>query len=152
MQEIDEKAGGANGTIYIYFADRDELVEKTFETAITQLSDRVEKAMVEGKSLEEKIRAAMMAKLSFFRENREFFRLYISLRLPEGDPQQQRRHKRNCEPQYRGSVCRLPGILAEVMDRGDILRLHSHMLAHFNVASSNTFGGEAVLEAHAPER
>ncbi len=150
MQEIAEEAGVAKGTIYLYFRDRDELVEKTFETAITLLIDRVEKAMIEGKSLEEKIRAAMTAKLSFFRENREFFRLYISLRLPEGDAQQQRRHKRNCEPQYRDSVGRLAGILEEAMDRGEIRRFDSHRLALFIVEGSNAIVVERVMEESSP--
>jgi len=150
MQEIAEEAGVAKGTIYLYFRDRDELVEKTFETAITLLIARVEKAMIEGKSLEEKIRAAMTAKLSFFRENREFFRLYISLRLPEGDAQQQRRHKRNCEPQYRDSVGRLAGILEEAMDRGEIRRFDSHRLALFIVEGSNAIVVERVTEESSP--
>ena len=41
MQEIAEEAGVAKGTIYLYFRDRDELVEKTFESAITELHARV---------------------------------------------------------------------------------------------------------------
>ena len=150
MQEIAEEAGVAKGTIYLYFRDRDELVEKTFETAITQLIARVEKAMIEEKSLEEKIRAAMTAKLSFFRENREFFRLYISLRFPEGDAQQQRRHKRNCEPKYLGSVGRLAGILEEAMDRGEIRRFDSHRLALFIVEGSNAIVVERVMEESSP--
>lgn len=150
MQEIAEEAGVAKGTIYLYFRDRDELVEKTFETAITQLIARVEKAMTEEKSLEEKIRAAMTAKLTFFRQNREFFRLYISLRLPEGDPQQQRRHKRNCEPQYRDSVGRLAGILEEAMGRGEIRRFDSHRLALFIVEGSNAIVVERVMEESSP--
>ena len=36
MQEIADEAGVAKGTIYLYFRDRDELVEKTFETAMQQ--------------------------------------------------------------------------------------------------------------------
>jgi AcrR family transcriptional regulator len=150
MQEIAEEAGVAKGTIYLYFRDRDELVEKTFETAITQLIAGVEKAMIEEKSLEEKIRAAMTAKLSFFRENREFFRLYISLRFPEGDAQQQRRHKRNCEPQYRDSVGRLAGILEEAMDRDEIRRFDSHRLALFIVEGSNAIVVERVMEESSP--
>ncbi len=150
MQEIAEEAGVAKGTIYLYFRDRDELVEKTFETAITQLIDRVEKAMDEVESLEAKIRAAMTAKLAFFRANREFFRLYISLRLPEGDAQQQRRHKRNCEPQYRSSVGRLAGILEAAMDRGEIRRFDSHRLAIFIVEGSNAIVVERVMEESSP--
>ena len=150
MQEIAEEAGVAKGTIYLYFRDRDELVEKTFETAITQLIDRVAKAMDDEKSVEDKIRAAMTAKLAFFRENREFFRLYISLRLPEGDAQQQRRHKRNCEPQYRGSVARLAGILEAAMDTGEIRRFDSHRLALFIVEGSNAIVVERVMEESSP--
>src|SRR5205809_4537702 len=112
MQEIAEEAGVAKGTIYLYFRDRDELVEKTFETAISQLRDRVEKARDAEPDIERKIRATMAAKFAFFRENREFFRLYMSLRLPEGDAHHQRRHKRTCEPQYRGSVERFAQVLA----------------------------------------
>lgn len=150
MQEIAEEAGVAKGTIYLYFRDRDELVEKTFETAITQLIERIARAMDDEKSIEDKIRAAMTAKLAFFRENREFFRLYISLRLPEGDAQQQRRHKRNCEPQYRSSVGRLAGILEAAMDRGEIRRFDSHRLALFIVEGSNAIVVERVMEETSP--
>lgn len=150
MQEIADEAGVAKGTIYLYFRDRDELVEKTFETAITRLIAGVGEAMDGQESLEQKIRAAMTAKLAFFRENREFFRLYMSLRLPEGDPQQQRRHKRNCEPQYRGSVGRLAGILAAAMDRGEIRRFDTHRLALFIVEGSNAIVVERVMEESSP--
>ncbi|HEV8660161.1 MAG TPA: TetR/AcrR family transcriptional regulator [Thermoanaerobaculia bacterium] len=150
MQEIAEEAGVAKGTIYLYFRDRDELVEKTFETAITQLISRVEQAMDAEDSLETKIRAAMSAKFAFFRENREFFRLYISLRLPEGDPQQQRRHKRMCQPQYQSSVCRFAGILAEAMDRQEIRRFDPQRLALFIIEGSNAIVVERVMEESPP--
>ena len=150
MQEIAEEAGVAKGTIYLYFRDRDELVEKTFETAITQLIARVEKSLDGEKSVEEKIRATMQAKLEFFRENREFFRLYMSLRLPEGDAQQQRRHKRTCEPQYKSSVARFAQILESAMDRGEIRRFDSHRLALFIVEGSNAIVVERVMEEKSP--
>src|SRR5882672_4077925 len=86
MQEIADEAGVAKGTIYLYFRDRDELVEKTFDTAITLLHQRIDDAMAKGTTFEEKFRALLTAKLEFFRQNREFFRLYVSLRFPEGSP------------------------------------------------------------------
>src|SRR3954463_4863092 len=67
MQEIAEEAGVAKGTIYLYFRDRDELVEKTFETAITQLIAKVEAALDTAGPIEQKIRGAMAAKFAFFR-------------------------------------------------------------------------------------
>ncbi len=150
MQEIAEEAGVAKGTIYLYFRDRDELVEKTFETAITQLVERVEKAMAAEATIERKIRAAMSAKFAFFRENREFFRLYMSLRIPEGDAQQQRRQKRTCEPQYRASVARLSDQLARAMDRGEIRRTDPARLALFIVEGSNAIVVERVKEETTP--
>src|SRR3954464_8777957 len=84
MQEIADEAGVAKGTIYLYFRDRDELVEKTFESAMSDLHDRVEEALGKEGTFEEKLRAVLSAQIAFFRDNREFFRLYISLRYPEG--------------------------------------------------------------------
>src|SRR5438270_12709044 len=88
MQEIADEAKVAKGTIYLYFRDRDELVEKTFERAITQLHARIDEAMKENATFEEKLRAQISAKLRFFSENAEFFRLYLSLKMPVGTPQQ----------------------------------------------------------------
>ncbi|MGZ8797089.1 MAG: TetR/AcrR family transcriptional regulator [Thermoanaerobaculia bacterium] len=150
MQEIAEEAGVAKGTIYLYFRDRDELVEKTFETAITLLIGNVERALESESAVEQKIRAAIAAKFAFFRENREFFRLYIQLRLPEGDAQQQRRHKRTCEPQYRSSVARFAELLQAAMDRGEIRRFDSHRLALFIVEGSNAIVVERVMEETSP--
>src|ERR1700690_1705341 len=94
MQEIAEEAGVAKGTIYLYFRDREELVEKTFETAIVELHKQVDAALESDGSFEERLRAMTKAKLAFFNQNREFFRLYHTLKMPEGNASQQRRQKR----------------------------------------------------------
>src|SRR3982751_3620340 len=83
MQEIAEEAGVAKGTIYLYFKDRDELVEKTFDRAITELHKQIDAALESEGKFEQKLRAVLAAEMAFFREHREFFRLYISLRYPE---------------------------------------------------------------------
>src|SRR5688500_18601778 len=84
MQDIADEAGVAEGTIYLYFRDRDELVEKTFENAITQLHARVDEALDSDQPLEERLRASLHQAIEFFRENGQFFRLYVSQRFPEG--------------------------------------------------------------------
>ena len=61
MQEIAEEAGVAKGTIYLYFRDRDELVEKTFETAIGELHKRVDEALARGGTFEERFRNVIAA-------------------------------------------------------------------------------------------
>src|SRR5438128_4364086 len=123
MQEIADEAGVAKGTIYLYFRDRDELVEKTFESAMTDLQRRVDEALEKEGPFEQRLRAVLAAQITFFEANREFFRLYISLRYPEGNAHQQRRQKRHCAPQYRSRVERIARLLTEAMDRGEVRRM-----------------------------
>src|SRR5204862_2850407 len=75
MQEIAEEAGVAKGTIYLYFKDRDELVEKTFESAMNDLHKRVDEGLETPGGFEVKLRAVLAAQIGFFQANREFFRL-----------------------------------------------------------------------------
>src|SRR5687768_18416522 len=64
MQEIADEAGVAKGTIYLYFRDRDELVEKTFDNAMQTLTERIDEALDRDIPIEEKIRAVMTAKFA----------------------------------------------------------------------------------------
>ncbi|HEY0141140.1 MAG TPA: TetR family transcriptional regulator [Thermoanaerobaculia bacterium] len=120
MQEIADEAGVAKGTIYLYFRDRDELVEKTFDSSIQLLMERIDAAIEQDLPIDAKIRAIMSAHLSFFGENREFFRLYLSMRMPEGPAARQRRQKQNCQPQYRARAQKFADALKEAMDRGEV--------------------------------
>ncbi len=136
MQEIAEEAGVAKGTIYLYFRDRDELVEKTFETAINHLMTEIDSALGQEMPIEEKIRAVMQAHLRFFSEHREFFRLYLSMRMPEGPAARQRRQSQNCRPQFRSRVQRFADALTVAMDRGEIRRADAFKLALFIIEGS----------------
>jgi AcrR family transcriptional regulator len=150
MQEIADEAGVAKGTIYLYFRDRDELVEKTFESAMSDLHNRVEQALEKEGTFEEKLRAVLAAQIGYFEANREFFRLYISLRYPEGNAQQQRRQKRHCAPQYKSRVERIAGVLREAMTRGEIRQLDPMRLALFIIEGSNAVIIERVLDEAPP--
>jgi AcrR family transcriptional regulator len=150
MQEIAEEAGVAKGTIYLYFRDRDELVEKTFETAIGELHKRIDAALDSEGSFAERLRAVVTAKLRFFNENREFFRLYHTLRMPEGTATQQRRQKRTCQPQYRARVDRLAGHLKLAMDAGEVRPLDPKRLALFLIETSTAIVLERLSEDAPP--
>ena len=150
MAEIAAEAGIAKGTIYLYFRDRDELVAKTFDTAMGELTQRVDSALDPNGSLEENLRRTLTAWMDFFLENREFFRLYLSLRFPEGTPAQQRRQKRTCEPQYRSRVTKMAETLERAMTRGEIRRMDPFRLALFIVEGSSALTIERVLEEAPP--
>ncbi|HEX9985721.1 MAG TPA: helix-turn-helix domain-containing protein [Thermoanaerobaculia bacterium] len=150
MQEIAEEAGVAKGTIYLYFRDRDELVEKTFERAITDLIKHIDSAMDTVGSFHDKLRAALAAKISFFNDNREFFRLYVSLRLPEGNAAQQRRHRRTCEPQYKGAFDHFAAQLEAAMKAEEIRQFDSQRLALFIIESTNAIVLDRVMSEAPP--
>jgi len=150
MQEIAEEAGVAKGTLYLYFRDRDELVEKTFESAMAQLMAQIDAALDADVAFEQKIRDVISAQLSFFRQNREFFRLYLSLRMPEGTPERQRRQKRTCQPQYRVRVQKFATALNEAMERGELRRMDSYRLALFIIEGSTAIILERLTEESSP--
>jgi TetR/AcrR family fatty acid metabolism transcriptional regulator len=150
MQEIAEEAGVAKGTIYLYFRDRDELVEKTFENAIRELINRTETAMATGKPFRERLRDALMAKVAFFQENREFFRLYIDLRFPEGNAQQQRRHRNKCEPQYRTAIDGFTAQIQSAIDSGEIRKTDARRLAIYIVEGTNAIVIDRVVNESNP--
>jgi AcrR family transcriptional regulator len=150
MQEIADEAGIAKGTIYLYFRDRDDLVEKAFESAMNDLHQRVEEALETEGTFEVKFRAVLAAQIGFFQANREFFRLYISLRYPEGNAQQQRRQKRHCQPQYKSRVERMAIVLEDAMNRGEIRRLDPMRLALFIIEGSSAVIIERVLDEAPP--
>lgn len=150
MQEIAEEAGVAKGTIYLYFRDRDELVEKTFERAITELHRRVDIALESEASIERKLRAVLAAEMEFFREHREFFRLYINFRYPEGNAEQQRRHKRICQPQYRSRLSMIAAVFEKAMDRGEIRRMDPLRLALFISEGTSALIIQRVMEEVPP--
>ena len=150
MQEIADEAGVAKGTIYLYFRDRDELVEKTFETAITELHQRVDAAMAGDGPFEDRLRAMITAAINFFSENREFFRLYSSLRLPEGTPQQQRRQQKSCSPQYENRVANFASMLQRAMDGGEIRHVNARRLALFLIEGINALVLDRVMSETPP--
>lgn len=149
IAEIAEEAKIAKGTIYLYFRDRDELVEKTFETAIGQLHARLEQAMAGSGSFEDKLRGYVAAKLAFFEDHADFFRLFLSRRMPEGSPQQQRRQKRNCQS-YRTRIEWMAAELRKAMDDGQIRRLDPLRLALLLVEGSTAFVMERLTEDAPP--
>ncbi len=146
MQEIAEEAGVAKGTIYLYFRDRDELVEKTFETAMETLTARIDVSLDKDIPFEEKIRAVMAAHFAFFNENREFFRLFLSLRMPEGPAARQRRQKQHCKPRYRDRVQKLADVIAKAIERGEVRRADPYTLALFIIEGSTAIILERLTE------
>ncbi|HUP44590.1 MAG TPA: helix-turn-helix domain-containing protein [Thermoanaerobaculia bacterium] len=149
VQDIADEAGVAKGTIYLYFRDRDELVEKTFESAISRLHGRIDEALEAEGSLEQRLRESLLRAIEFFRESGQFFRLYIAQRFPEGTPQQQRKQQRQCD-QYRTRIVKLAALFEEAMQKGEIRRTDAYRLALFFAEGTNAIIVERVMEENPP--
>jgi TetR/AcrR family transcriptional regulator, fatty acid metabolism regulator protein len=150
MKDIADEAGIAKGTIYLYFHDRDELVEKTFEGAISQLLRKLQQALAVEAPFEEQLRHIVRTQVEFFREHREFFRLYSSLRFPEGNAHQQKRHRRTCQPQYLAHREEMSRFLREAMERGEVRRMDPDRLALFLIEGTNAIIIQRVSEETSP--
>jgi hypothetical protein len=101
-------------------------------------------------AFEDKLRAVMSAQLAFFSQNREFFRLYLSLRMPEGTPAQQRRQQRTCRPQYRQRVDKMAEVLSQAIARGELRELDAARLALFIIEGSTAVILERLTEKTSP--
>ncbi len=151
VQDIADEAKVAKGTIYLYFRDRDELIEKTFEGAMAQLMARIDAVLDTDLPFDRKVRELLASKLAFFSENREFFRLYLTLRMPEGGPQQPRkRQKQACHPQYKARAEKLASVLKEAMQRGEVRELDPYRLALFIIEGSTAIILERLTEDSSP--
>ena len=75
MDDIAHEAGVAKGTLYTYFPDKEELYFAVVFDGISQLNDRLEIRVAEDADPEVKLRRAMHAIVSFFKQNRFFFKL-----------------------------------------------------------------------------
>ena len=150
VQEIADEAGVAKGTIYLYFRDRDELIEKTFEAAIGQFMARIDAVIEQDIPFDQKVRAIIAAKVNFFATNREFFRLYLSLRMPEAQSPAARRKHHECRPEYRERVQKFAGVLKEAMDRGEIREIDPYRLALVIMEGTTAVILERLTEESSP--
>lgn len=129
MQAIADEAGVAKGTIYLYFRNRDDLVQRTADVALAHLLGELHSTLSVRRSLPEQLRALVRAKLDFFDTNREFFRIYVA--LSQGEVDQTACARRRHQPQYRLYLDLLTAFLRDAMDRAELRPVDPSRLALF---------------------
>jgi AcrR family transcriptional regulator len=128
MAAIAEEAGVAKGTLYLYFHDRDALVDHTAGRIYDVLLDRLRGVLTGGGPLRHSLRELVRTKLAFFDENQEFLRAYMALRA--GGPEDARRRRRR-RPQYARYLELLEEHLAAAARRGEMKRFDPSRVALF---------------------
>jgi AcrR family transcriptional regulator len=131
MQDIADEAGIAKGTIYLYFRNREEVLEKTAESAFAELLSRLQTVLAEPGSLPDRLRALVRTKIEYFDAHQEFFRVYMAMRYPDGVCSGERRKRRAERPQFSRYIERLTGFLSEAARRGEAKPLEPSRVALF---------------------
>ena len=87
MQDIADESGIAKGTLYLYFKDRDELLQRVSHAGLEQLMQRMEVVLAKDLPFEATIRELILTKLRFFDERRDLYRVHFEIRFAQAaDP------------------------------------------------------------------
>src|SRR5262245_11611377 len=99
MQEIADAAGVAKGTLYLYFDNREELLEKAADFFFNELLERSRSALSEARPFAEQLRGLVRMQLEFFDLNQQFLRVYMAMKYGEDHAAEAKRRRRS-RPQY----------------------------------------------------
>ncbi len=74
MDKVAQKAGIAKGTVYLYFKDKNELMEKVLSFGFKRMFERIKGKVEEEKGGMEKLKTLISENLNYIYENRYFFK------------------------------------------------------------------------------
>jgi AcrR family transcriptional regulator len=131
MQEIADEARIAKGTLYLYFKDRNDLLERTADYAFEKLRDRLTETLPDLPSFADKLRGLIRAEIEFFDEHREFFRIYLTMKNSLDEVPHNARRQRMCHPRYAAHLQRIETLVREAMERGEVRPCDPARLALF---------------------
>src|SRR4029077_3375534 len=78
VDDIAAAAGVAKGTVYLYYGSKQEVYVAALKFGIAQMYAVLVQEVHRASTPEEKLRALIAAKLAYFDENRDFFKIYYS--------------------------------------------------------------------------
>ncbi|HEC24420.1 MAG TPA: TetR/AcrR family transcriptional regulator [bacterium] len=74
MDKVAQKAGIAKGTVYLYFKDKNELMEKVLSLGFKRMFERIKGKVEKEKGGIEKLKTLISENLNYIYENRYFFK------------------------------------------------------------------------------
>ena len=112
-EDVAAQARIAKGTLYLYFESKDAIYEAALQHAITRLQALVEERLQHATSLQERIRAFINARLAFWGDHGELYRMILTLG-------REKKHRKQTEAILTSSTERLNSILEEAIARGEL--------------------------------
>ena len=78
VDDIANAAGVAKGTVYLYYRSKQEVYIAALKFGISQMYSALIEEVARYSTAEEKLKALIAAKLAYFDENSDFFKIYLS--------------------------------------------------------------------------
>jgi AcrR family transcriptional regulator len=78
VEDIAEAAGVAKGTVYLYYESKRDVYFAALKFGIAEMYSLLLHELERASTPQEKLKALIAAKLSYFDENRDFFKIYYS--------------------------------------------------------------------------
>lgn len=80
IEDLTRHAGIAKGTLYLYFANKEELIEAVVTNGFNELLGQVHRAAQDAASREEAVELVSEAHMAFFEENPDLMRVFHQVR------------------------------------------------------------------------
>jgi len=132
VEDIAALAGVGKGTVYRYFKSKEELFFSVLEWGMDTLHKRVIGAISDIKGSMEKLKLALSAYLSFFEENRDFYRVLILEKVEHSPSAHERMKKKHLQ-----GLRFLESILKEGIKEGVFRKLRTDSVAYALWGTSN---------------
>ena len=138
MRQIARRAEFALGTIYSYFQSKTGLYRRVIETKTEELASFVAREMKSESSVRGQVEKFVQAKMSFFRENLSFLRLYLAeVDASPLDPEHVLREK--ARQSYDSMLRGLADTMRRGIDEGLLKQADADLLARALDGVTNSF-------------
>src|SRR5438876_3917332 len=78
VDDVANAAGLAKGTVYLYYRSKQDVYLAALKFGIEQMYSVLVEEVNKGATTEAKLKSLIVAKLAYFDENRDFFKIYYS--------------------------------------------------------------------------
>src|SRR5713101_7573338 len=75
VDDVAGRAGVAKGTVYLYYRSKHQLYWAALKHGILSMNEETQKKVEAARTLEDKLHAFVAIKLTYFEENRDFFKI-----------------------------------------------------------------------------
>ena len=144
MADVAAEAGVSRATLYLYFKDRNELVERTAAMVVAKLIGELQAALARPGTTAERLRAHVATQVRFFHDHRQFFRLFLEAC---GGEERRTKHRKH----YEQHLAVLAAVLAEGMEKGEVRRADPRRAAVFVAEAVGGIVRQRLAEQSSPD-